>query len=180
MRKGFIVLMLSLLVISVCIAGCINNQQSTSGSNPTSITGSKTSDLNIGETAILSTGDYSLAVKVKNFTYNEKASTAIVEVQYTNVGKKAIGGRYVVRYTITDWGGVEAFEQYLAGVVGGGLWSPLNNCFGCNYQLYPGDTLEEKLYFTISKRAMDGKLTFTFEFSPEDHIQQALWIIKPA
>jgi len=171
-----------IVIIAAFISGMyhgISSSSNTGNSFSNSVMGSKTSDLKIGETAILSSEGASLAVKVINFTHPEKwidgtpakKNDYIVGFEIKNVGQKAITGKNVVRYWVTDWGGVE--DEYNNGWV---------SVYGGNYRyggydpppFYPGSTVTIVDYHTFSDRSLEGKLTSYFLFDSKP----ASWIIK--
>jgi len=147
-------------------------RSNTGNSFSTPVTGSKTSDLKIGETAILSSDGDSIVVKVINFTHPEKLGDGspasknfyIFGIEVKNIGQKAIIGNSV-RSWVTDWAGVSYGDLGYRISIGESYLSP---------PFYPGDTITEIGAEEFSDKSMQGKLTFHYAF----YDQTASWIIK--
>jgi hypothetical protein len=155
-----------LVILSAFLSGFI------AGISGYSISGKN--NLNIGDSAILSSKGNSISVKVIEFNQitgiTNRPNHYGVTVEVKNVGRNAIQGSDDVKMWITDRAGVSYgtsnFRRSVAGESGGFMPKVI--------PLYPGEVTYSGDNYDFSDKSLEGKLTFYYQFGDDT----ASWIVK--
>jgi hypothetical protein len=170
------------VIVMVIIAGCSTTQKSII---------EKKTDLNIGDTAVLTSNGNSISIKVINFSqpsipsspskgfYNPGTAPTTppaygspyyaIGYELKNVGDKAITGTESYKYWVTDWAKVN-HDTALRDPICGSAY----RCIDSEDPLYPGDSVTRVKYYSFSDKSLEGKLTFYYQFGDDT----ASWIVK--
>ena len=190
MRRLFLVLGFTIIVL-VIIAGCSTTQKSII---------EKKTDLNIGDSAVLTSNTNSISIKVVNVSKSATTGNTGTTGNFFNPGQTGAPTTttrvptpppmserdYVIGYEIKNVGDKAITElppNYWvidwAGVkikdsIGYHLCGAMYRCIGSEDPLYPGDSIYRIGTFRFSDKSIEGKLTFYYQFGDDT----ASWVIK--